>query len=911
MGEEAGRVVYAIELQTQAAKAAGKDLATSVDQSASKIERAAFRAERSVVKSGARIANAQRNIGRQFADIGAQASSGQSFFVIMSQQLPQLADAVADTEGKFAGFARFLGNPWVAAGVAAASALIPIISNMLKTGDSVDALVAKMKEHAKQQDLNERAAAAYAHTLEGLAAAIKAQREEQEKAITTDVQAQLQALALARARAAENETKRSKLASELAAAEQRLKVVRARPGSTGEFGEAVGEYKDLLDKIAGLRAQLAIADKAAADASVAIAAAEAPIIQSEVESAFDARTAAVRRYTKALGDLNVALKIGAGKTGQVQLALPDGTFRETTVKGISRAEYERRLRAITAQRDAAIKAAEEANRSSSAQTGRDIDLAEARRIVASVGGRVTSDHRSYAEQAALYARYKAGKGPLAAKPGTSLHEFDRAVDVAKTAGVTLEKLKKAFTSLGVTVSEALDEGDHFHIGFGPKGAGQGAAEKAKREAAQLAERRADNEARFQDQLAAYDTALAEARKQQVHTAEEAVAAELAAIDAEHDRTQQKIELDTLDRQRSDEANSLRYGVESLILSAKNEELRGLRKQAVQEREQQRLDVARIQLAEGALRDQAETLGARADLATTLDERRAIELSLLDISRQIELKKIDELLASKQLNDAERQRLEESKAHINDVYALRQQGLERQYESPLDAYYRSINLSPAQLGDKAEQAVVDELRYVHDGITDAIAKEIGAKDPLIKELLSLFIDQVIMKPIADALRNAAAHGGGSGVGGFLTAITSFLGFGGGAGGAAASAGSIGSGSAGAGAGLLGFAQGGAMMVGGMAGTDRNIISINGRKAFRASHDEMLQVVPTNMRASVRGGGSRVYNINVSADHSVTPAGFARGLASQILAEAQRMDRQTASATLNAVPGAVAQAQRYGR
>lgn len=54
------------------------------------------------------------------------------------------------------------------------------------------------------------------------------------------------------------------------------------------------------------------------------------------------------------------------------------------------------------------------------------------------GGVVTSGFRTYAEQAALYARYQAG-GPLAAAPGTSSHEFGQAVDVSDygTFGATM------------------------------------------------------------------------------------------------------------------------------------------------------------------------------------------------------------------------------------------------------------------------------------------------------------------------------------------------------------------------------------------------------------------------------------------------------------------------------------------
>ena len=42
---------------------------------------------------------------------------------------------------------------------------------------------------------------------------------------------------------------------------------------------------------------------------------------------------------------------------------------------------------------------------------------------------VTDGLRTYAEQAALYAKYKAGTGNLAAPPGTSKHETGRALDL--------------------------------------------------------------------------------------------------------------------------------------------------------------------------------------------------------------------------------------------------------------------------------------------------------------------------------------------------------------------------------------------------------------------------------------------------------------------------------------------------
>ncbi|MES3042662.1 tape measure protein [Sphingomonas faeni] len=56
-------------------------------------------------------------------------------------------------------------------------------------------------------------------------------------------------------------------------------------------------------------------------------------------------------------------------------------------------------------------------------------------------------------------------------------------------------------------------------------------------------------------------------------------------------------------------------------------------------------------------------------------------------------------------------------------------------------------------------------------------------------------------------------------------------------------------------------------------------------------------------SARGGNT--YHIIVSADNSVTPAGFARGLAADILTEAKRMDSRSSKTTLRNVPGTIAQ------
>jgi len=73
-----------------------------------------------------------------------------------------------------------------------------------------------------------------------------------------------------------------------------------------------------------------------------------------------------------------------------------------------------------------------------------------------------------------------------------------------------------------------------------------------------------------------------------------------------------------------------------------------------------------------------------------------------------------------------------------------------------------------------------------------------------------------------------------------------------------------------------------------------------------------VIPLGGMAAIRPQASagNTYQITVMANNSVTPAGFAQGLAKEILTEAKRMDAATAQGTLRAAPGYLSQRQRLG-
>lgn len=84
---------------------------------------------------------------------------------------------------------------------------------------------------------------------------------------------------------------------------------------------------------------------------------------------------------------------------------------------------------------------------------------------ADVGQRwyVASGYRSYAEQKALYEKYKAGKGNLAAPPGKSNHNGGRALDVwapdGKAVGAS-ERRRRALFKRGLCLPVP---GEAWHV----------------------------------------------------------------------------------------------------------------------------------------------------------------------------------------------------------------------------------------------------------------------------------------------------------------------------------------------------------------------------------------------------------------------------------------------------------------
>ena len=140
----------------------------------------------------------------------------------------------------------------------------------------------------------------------------------------------------------------------------------------------------------------------------------------------------------------------------------------------------------------------------------------------------------------------------------------------------------------------------------------------------------------------------------------------------------------------------------------------------------------------------------------------------------------------------------------------------------------------------------------DFITGAKSAKEALSD-LLGDMAKLVLQEGVTGPLSDALRGAIRGKGGSSGGGLFSSLFSSVGsiFGGSSGGGGFLS-SIGS--------VFGFASGGSMVLGGNAGIDQNLLSLNNQPIANVGRGEVLSISPDQ-----KGGGPSVVvnqTINVS-------------------------------------------------
>ena len=356
-----------------------------------------------VQKMGADVANnvttatgAQRigmqQLGYQLGDVATMWSLGAKPAQIFGSQIGQITQAVQLMTGGTSKFAAFLGGPWGIALSVAAIIAAPFVGKLLEGNDALGEAVKKLREDARETEINRKAKEAFSRTIEGQIALQRKLNDELDRGILTQRQMAQATLRSAQGNVANLTTSRGSLTQRIAAQQQRVNDYNEqirRPGAMQ--GEAmlglVTVAAQAERELKALKTQLAEVDQQIMNGTRAVNEAQAPLIQQDVAASLDKRAAAALNYEKALGRLNQQLAIGAGRRGAVAEQQGDGTFRRSMLNGVSRDQYAAQLRRITKERDDAIEAAAKEKRDANKTVSDGVSRFRTRQQAIGIAGR--------------------------------------------------------------------------------------------------------------------------------------------------------------------------------------------------------------------------------------------------------------------------------------------------------------------------------------------------------------------------------------------------------------------------------------------------------------------------------------------------------------------------------------------
>lgn len=316
------------------------------------------------------------------------------------------------------------------------------------------------------------------------------------------------------------------------------------------------------------------------------------------------------------------------------------------------------------------------------------------------------------------------------------------------------------------IAQLKNEGDHKHLAIGGKGGGANSAESAARKAAAARDAEERRKQAFDSEEAALQRDLADARSALLNSAELRAQAEKDQIEADRAAYADEIASDVrLGKLRDDGENS-----EAKRLLVLNDQIAAERKKLIDIEEAARRrrlveeDAQRaVEAASADNRNQQDLLQSRAGLAETTQERRDIELRLLDLQFEEERIRLNAIIAEserleaiKDKTEAEVQAAKDAKAAADlarkrkgilpELEHNAREGVERQNEGPLAAYGRSLSSEVKNLRGELEQLGVDQVDRLTDSFGETVKKVLGLKGAvgdLIAELAKLALKQAIV------------------------------------------------------------------------------------------------------------------------------------------------------------------------
>jgi len=638
---------------------------------------------------------AMQGTSYQVQDTFTQISMGANVLQVVAIQGGQLAGQFANIEGKAGSVARFMIGPWGLAITAGLLVLGPLTKGLLDFGDATDDAVDKLKKDAVESDVAARAKARFAGTVEGLTAALKDQDKALKATADSERSSAERANIAARAKRDEALAIRQRTAARLADAEAELGSFNITGATTGA---AALQNQGRSDRVNQLRAERTAADAAVAEAQRQLNVTRVDLAAERAAVSIDP----VRAVTKAYDDRINTLK--REQREQARLGKIVGT------------ESAARLRALEAEKKAAVDAAQDRQRLANAkpnnnQVGRDVGVAEATSIIASIGGRVTNGYRSPEKQRQIYADKLAGRhiGPVA-KPGTSDHERGQAVDVAYGPGISIASIRAAFAKQGVAIRQLLDEPTQriYHVAFGKKGASQESVDiKTERARVKLI----NDDISFAQQERAAQRRLIEAKGRHATSEEELESLAQSDINAQANAEKVRIAGQLSTKKISDS--------EATRLSTLNEEartasLRNLILDRANRQIEQRYDVE-----QDDLQSRLSLMRIGQDLATTDRQRRQIAFDILATEQELRRKALERVRDTSK-DPADVLRAQRSLAALPAQDAGERSQLARQTASPIDQYRDRLQHAAGDMDAALEDVAARGLGTIEDGLAGLVS-----------------------------------------------------------------------------------------------------------------------------------------------------------------------------------------------
>lgn len=163
-----------------------------------------------------------------------------------------------------------------------------------------------------------------------------------------------------------------------------------------------------------------------------------------------------------------------------------------------------------------------------------------------------------------------------------------------------------------------------------------------------------------------------------------------------------------------------------------------------------------QQARDMLAMEGDALAAMAAITVSLEERNAMEQTLLGIQQEIERQLLEQQIANGEIADADRAR-----ALLATQQSAQQEGLNRDQASPFEQYTQDLQSTATNLNAAVEQLGVDTLKTFNAELINSIVnfKSLGDAGrsvlaSLTAGLLDLALQQIFLKLIGTTLGNAA-------------------------------------------------------------------------------------------------------------------------------------------------------------